>query len=69
MQSFSKIEISVAIDSALLNQVDELTGDRSQAVEEALKLWCESKRRPQRPQRPVDIHQQRHNDDETGWLV
>ena len=37
--SSSKERITITIDTALLQQVDQLSNNRSAAVEEALRLW------------------------------
>lgn len=73
-----------------MEQVDALTGDRDQAIEEALRLWCAQRAqqirpayRPTPPRASADStdraqqvliqsaqqHRQRHDNDETGWLV
>ncbi len=95
----SKQQFIANVDTHLLAQVDQLTGDRNTAIEEALRLWCEKKRLTLAPLAPLppaqsivptqpaverapskteveDIlsrsaqqHRQRHDSDETGWLV
>lgn len=37
--SFQKQQISITIDSKLLEEIDGLTGDRAAAIEEGLRLW------------------------------
>lgn len=41
---------------------------RTEAIEAAIQLWCKQQTQ-QRLQRSADLHRQRHNNDETGWLV
>ena len=89
----TKQEIVVMLSSNLVRQVDALSADRNQAIEEALRLWCQrnaqltsahiptqtyqplQSRAPQpnppqsKPLQPVDYLKQRHDNDETGWLV
>jgi post-segregation antitoxin (ccd killing protein) len=38
-QSSTKQRISITVDSKLLRDIDQLTGNRSAAVEEGLRLW------------------------------
>lgn len=68
--SSPKQEVVLSLDATLLRQVDELTNDLNGAMEEALRLWYTQKTASQtQVNTPVDYHRQRHNDDETGWLV
>lgn len=85
MQSYSSNpRVAIELDAELVAWVDELLGDlneanaelstdrtkqqRTQAIEEAVQLWCE-RRSKLRLQKRVEQHRQRHDDDETGWLV
>lgn len=96
--SSSKQQVVVMIDNDLMDVVDAWSGDRAQAIEEALYLWCQHQSRatpssqamqpsqvmqpsqamqqpaqppaqPPRPLTPAEYHRQRHDEDETGWLV
>lgn len=64
----SKQTISVTLDAALLQQVDQLTSDRDQAIEAGLRWWCEQQNGRQLQQLAKARHE-RHERDETGWLV
>jgi len=63
-----QLQISVSLDVELLEQVDEFTSDRQEAITEGLRLWCEQQA-DLKLQNTVQVHQQRHDRDETGWLV
>jgi len=65
---FSQQTISVTLDAALLQQVDQLTSDRDQAIEAGLRWWCEQQNAGQLQQFAQARHE-RHERDETGWLV
>ncbi len=43
MKSSQKQRISITIDNQLLEEIDELTNNRSAAVEAGLKLWRKQK--------------------------
>ena len=60
--------ITVTLNPDLLAEVDQLTDDRDRAIEAALELWCRQQHRA-RLHQLAQTHQQRHDDDETGWLV
>lgn len=66
-----KQQVVVKIDAELLERLDRLTGDRDQAIESAIRLWCDqqSNNVGKILQRSAQVHQQRHDNDETGWLV
>ncbi|PSB08094.1 hypothetical protein C7B61_15685 [filamentous cyanobacterium CCP1] len=84
MQSYSPNQrVSIDLNADLVDWVDELIGDadsgsdtdllqleqqRIQAIEEAIQLWCQQKSK-HRLQNRADQHRQRHDNDETGWLV
>jgi predicted transcriptional regulator len=84
MYSYSNSRVSIELDATLVDWVDQLIAEaserstslapelmeqkRSQAIEEAIQLWCQQKAN-QRLQQAADLHRQRHNQDETGWLV
>lgn len=79
MYSFPNAEpqrTPVELDTELIDWVDRLTGEspetlpakRIQAIEEAIRLWCQQQSH-KRLQRSADTHRQRHDSDETGWLV
>lgn len=89
----AKQEVVVMINSNLMRQVDALSTNRAQAIEEALYLWCQRNAplspthtpsqtypslqantpqpKPAQPKKltPVEYLKQRHDNDETGWLV
>lgn len=77
--SSSKQQVVVMIDNDLMDLVDAWGGDRSQVIEEALYLWCQQRAEPShqssaesmppQPMSPAEYHRQRHDSDETGWLV
>lgn|GEM_PF-5137895 len=90
--SSSKQQVVVMIDSELMDVVDAWSDDRTQAIEEALYLWCQHQSnmvsssqpvqssnqplaqssqptQPSQPLSPAEYHRQRHDEDETGWLV
>ncbi|MGB3493154.1 MAG: hypothetical protein WBA57_10525 [Elainellaceae cyanobacterium] len=90
--SSSKQQVVVMIDNELMDVVDAWSGDRAQAIEEALYLWCQHQSelapspqamqpsqamqqpaqpptQPPQPLTPAEYHRQRHDEDETGWLV
>jgi metal-responsive CopG/Arc/MetJ family transcriptional regulator len=72
MQSdLGKQQVVVSLDAVLLERLDRLTGDRNQAIESAIRLWCDqqSDNVGKMLQRSAQVHQQRHDNDETGWLV
>jgi metal-responsive CopG/Arc/MetJ family transcriptional regulator len=72
MQSdLGKQQVVVSLDADLLERLDRLTGDRNQAIESAIRLWCDqqSDNVGKMLQRSAQAHQQRHDNDETGWLV
>jgi hypothetical protein len=60
--------ISVDLLPELLNQIDQLTKDRQTAIAEGLKLWIH-KQYNQDLQRLAEIHKERHDRDEAGWLI
>ncbi|MBD2098187.1 hypothetical protein H6F90_24265 [Trichocoleus sp. FACHB-591] len=60
--------ISVTLDAALVQQVDQLTRDRDRAIAEGLRWWCEKQSAQQRLAFAQARHE-RHERDETGWLV
>jgi hypothetical protein len=66
-----KQQVVIKIDAELLGRLDRLTDDRDQAIEAAIQLWCnqQSDNVGKILQRSAQIHQQRHDNDETGWLV
>jgi hypothetical protein len=85
MQSYSSNpRVAIELDAELVAWVDELLEDlneanaelstdrmeqqRIQAIEEAVQLWCERKSKFRLQQR-AEQHRQRHDEDETGWLV
>lgn len=61
-------QFSIDLDPALMAQIDRLSDDRDQAIEEALRLWCQQQTEAKRL-RSSDYHQGRHDSDEVGWLV
>ena len=63
-----KQQFSVSLDADLVDQVDQLTSDRDQAIEEGLQLWC-AKLAEKELHKYAQARQQRHDRDETGWLV
>lgn len=82
---FSNQRIAIELDADLIDWVDQLIGDslnqepgnlsqeaieqkRIQAIETAVRDWCQQQHK-QQLQRSADLHRQRHNNDETGWLV
>jgi hypothetical protein len=60
--------LTVTLDAALLAQVLQFTEDCDRAIEEGLHLWCQQQQQ-RRLHQLAQVHQQRHDDDETGWLV
>lgn len=60
--------ISVSINAELVQWIDELTDDRTAAVEAAIQFWCEEQTRYQR-QRGAELRRQKQDEDEAGWLV
>lgn len=77
--------VPVEINADLIDWVDQLVHDslngtgaaasqdaiehaRMQAIEEAIQRWCKQQA-DRRLQRFADLHRQRHDNDETGWLV
>lgn len=74
--------IPVEIDAELIDWVDQIIDqsresdssprashlDRTQAIEAAIRDWCKQQT-SRRLQHSADLHRQRHNNDETGWLV
>ena len=64
----SQQTISVTLDAALVQQVDQLTSDRDRAIAEGLRWWCEKQSARQRIAVAPARHE-RHERDETGWLV
>jgi metal-responsive CopG/Arc/MetJ family transcriptional regulator len=68
MHSQPKQQLLISLDSALLDRVDQLTDDRNQAIEEALRLWCQ-RQAEAKLLRSTNYHRQRHDQDEVGWLV
>jgi hypothetical protein len=83
--SFSNPQVSIALDADLVHWVDQIIGHtlnpdqdnsspeaieqkRIAAIESAVRDWCKQQNQ-QRLQRSADLHRQRHNNDETGWLV
>lgn len=84
MQSYSPNQrVSIDLNADLVDWVDELIGyadsgsdtnivqleqQRIRAIEEAIQLWCQQKSK-RRLQNRADQHRQRHDNDETGWLV
>lgn len=64
----SQQTISVTLDAALVQQVDQLTRDRDRAIEAGLRWWCEKQSARQRLAGAQARHE-RHERDETGWLV
>lgn len=77
-------QISLPIDAALVDWVDELVSreldpqqdlsqeaieqKRLQAIEDAIRAWCQQQTQ-RRLQQSAELHRQRHDNDETGWLV
>jgi metal-responsive CopG/Arc/MetJ family transcriptional regulator len=61
-------QFSISLDPALVEQLDQLTDDRDQAIAEALQLWCQ-RQTEAKLQRSSNFHRQRHDNDEVGWLV
>jgi EAL domain-containing protein (putative c-di-GMP-specific phosphodiesterase class I) len=84
MYPYSNPRVSIELDANLIDWVDQLIAEapgqvsnlspeiieqkRMQAIESAIQLWCQTKAQ-QRLQQAADLHRQRHNQDETGWLV
>jgi hypothetical protein len=84
MYSYSNPRVAIELDANLIDWVDQLIAEapdqwsnlspeqmeqrRIQVIEEAIQLWCQSKAQ-QRLQQAADLQRQRHNQDETGWLV
>lgn len=66
-----KQQVVIKIDAELLGRLDRLTGDRDQAIESAIRFWCDqqSNNVGKMLQQSAQVHQQRHDNDETGWLV
>ena len=65
--------ISDALKDGLKGEQNNLSPEtieqkRTEAIEAAIQLWCKQQTQ-QRLQRSADLHRQRHNNDETGWLV
>jgi metal-responsive CopG/Arc/MetJ family transcriptional regulator len=60
--------VSIEIDAALLEQLDQWSGDRTKAIEEAIQLWCQHKASDQM-KRAANLRRQIQDSDETGWLV
>jgi Post-segregation antitoxin CcdA len=52
----SKIEISVQLDSDLIDQVSRLTNDPSKVIEVALRQWLRSGRRQEGDLAPLVIN-------------
>lgn len=78
-------QVSIELNADLIDWVDQIIGDtlkqsshsasqetieqkRIEAIETAIQNWCQQQTH-QRLQRSADLHRQRHNNDETGWLV
>ena len=61
-------QINVSIDTELLEQVDQWTSDRTKAIAEGLRLWCDLQAEKEL-QKSAQARKQRHDRDETGWLV
>jgi metal-responsive CopG/Arc/MetJ family transcriptional regulator len=82
MYSYSnRRKVSIELDADLIDWVDQLLnhsrqeGDslqddkaRTEAIEAAVRSWC-NQQTSKRLQQSADLHRQRHNNDETGWLV
>lgn len=85
MYSSQNQRVSIELNPDLIDWVDEIISDtlkqtggtasleaieqkRTEAIEVAIQLWCKQQT-DQRLQRSADLHRQRHNNDETGWLV
>ncbi|MBE9179037.1 hypothetical protein IQ268_10740 [Oculatella sp. LEGE 06141] len=64
----AKQRISVEIDAAVVHQLDQLTDDRTQAIEAAIRLWCQQQA-TQNLKQAAALRHQLHDNDETGWLV
>jgi len=67
INSSQKQRISITVDSQLLEEVDEMTKNRSAAVEEGLRLW----RKQQLEERLIDFYQNRSQADiefEQEWV-
>ena len=64
--------ISVTLNPELLAEVDQLVAqlgsNRDRAIASALELWCRQQQK-QHLYHLAEIQQQRHDNDETGWLV
>lgn len=56
-----KQQISITVDTKLLQEIDKLTKNRSAAVEEGLKLW----RKHQVESRLLEFYQNRSESDES----
>jgi len=78
-------KVSIELNPDLVDWVDEIVSDtlkqtdstaspetiaqkRIEAIETAIQIWCQQQI-DRRLQRSADLHRQRHNNDETGWLV
>lgn len=55
-------------DSGTEVSQDAIEQSRIQAIENAIQHWCKQQT-DHRLQRFADLHRQRHDNDETGWLV
>lgn len=65
--------VSDMLKQELKNEQSDLSPEviaqkRTEAIEIAVQQWCKQQTN-QRLQRSADLHRQRHNNDETGWLV
>jgi hypothetical protein len=75
--------VPLELNAELVAWVDELVGyaegntdlsdqsleqQRIEAIESAIQNWCEQQSK-RRLQYRADQHRQRHDNDETGWLV
>ena len=80
----SNQRVPIELDADLVAWLDEIIGDwlkqasgsptqdeieqkRIEASETAVRDWCKQQAH-ERLQRSADLHRQRHNNDETGWL-
>jgi len=63
-----KQQISVSIDTQILDYIDQVAPDREAIIDEALRLWCDRHNKAQ-VQRAYEAQRRRQDQDETGWLV
>lgn len=61
-------EVTVVLDADLLDQLDQLTEDRDRAIAAGIKLWCE-RQSGYKLRHSMNAQRDRHDQDETGWLI